>query len=196
MPLRYVLILFAASLACGQEPRLLPGVAAMNAASFLPAGVPGGGVAQGARFVVLGRDFAEPVTAKLEISGPAIDAEVKSVSPKQIEIMAPRFTSTGTGWVVLNVAGKELRAPIIVLESAPGILTRSRTGTGAAVAIDASIEPFTPTNPAVTGDLVRVRTTGVGALPNPTQIEVIIAGLTIPAAAVTTYPDGYDDIEF
>ncbi|MFN7932778.1 MAG: hypothetical protein U0R19_05590 [Bryobacteraceae bacterium] len=196
MQSRFALFWFGAALALGQEPQLIPGVPAMNAASYLPTGVPGGGVAQGARFVVLGRDFAEPVTAKLEISGPAIDAEVKSVSSKQIEIMAPRFTSTGTGWVVLNVAGKELRAPIIMLESAPGILTRSRTGTGAAVAIDAGLEPFTPNNPAVTGDLVRVRTTGIGALPNLSKIEVIIGTQTVPVAGVTTYPDGYDDIEF
>ncbi len=168
--------LLAASVALGQEPQVIPGLPAMNAASYLPTGLPGGGVAQGARFVVLGRDFVEPVTAKLEISGPAIDAEVKSVSAKQIEIMAPRFTSTGTGWVVLNVAGKELRAPIIMLESAPGIRTRGRMGVGQAVAIDAGLEPFTEKAPAVTGDLVRVRTTGIGVNPDPARIAVIIGG--------------------
>ncbi|MBL8222069.1 MAG: hypothetical protein JNL62_22720, partial [Bryobacterales bacterium] len=103
---RFALILFTACMALGQEPQLIQGVPAMNAASRLPTGIAGGGVAQGARFVVFGKNFAEPVTAKLEISGPAIDAEVKAVTEKQIEIMAPRFASTGTGWVILNVAGK------------------------------------------------------------------------------------------
>lgn len=183
-------------MALGQEPQLIQGVPAMNAASRLPTGIAGGGVAQGARFVVFGRNFAEPVTAKLEISGPAIDAEVKAVTEKQIEIMAPRFASTGTGWVILTVAGKELRAPIVTLESAPGILTRSQTGTGPAVAFDASMEPITPHNPAVTGDLVRIRTTGIGATPNPSNIEIILGNLAVPAGGVTTYPDGYDDISF
>jgi uncharacterized protein (TIGR03437 family) len=196
MRLKLALILLTGISAFGQEPALLPGVAAMNAASRLPSGIPGGGVAQGARFVVLGRNFAEPVTAQLEIGGVAIEAEVKSVSPTQIEAMAPRSVSTGTGWVVLNVAGKALRAPIVIVETAPGILTRSRTGTGTAVAMDAGQEAFTQQNPAVTGDLVRVRTTGIGARADLAAIEVVLGNRVAPVAGVTTYPDGYDDIEF
>ncbi|MBL8173644.1 MAG: hypothetical protein JNK48_03185 [Bryobacterales bacterium] len=57
MKQQIALILITAACALGQEPQLIPGVAAMNSASLIPAGISGGGVAQGARFVVHGRNF-------------------------------------------------------------------------------------------------------------------------------------------
>ncbi|MBL8173643.1 MAG: hypothetical protein JNK48_03180, partial [Bryobacterales bacterium] len=136
------------------------------------------------------------MSGQLEISGTTYEAEVKSVTATRVEMMAPRFAPTGTGWVVLNVGGKQLRAPVAVVETAPGILTRGGTGTGAAVAFDASMEPITARNPAVMGDLVRIRTTGIGAAVNPANVEIILGNRAIPAGGVTTHPDGYDDISF
>ena len=45
--------LFSALAAIAQDPQLTKGLSAMNAASYIPAGLPSYGVAPGARFVVL-----------------------------------------------------------------------------------------------------------------------------------------------
>lgn len=182
----------------------------MNAASYTAAGLPHSGVAPGARFVLLGKDLAtgdaveqqnpEPslagVSAKITSGGVTVDGLIVLVSATRIEVVLPRSAAIGTGTVTLTVNGKDLTAPIEVVDSALGVRTDGQRGSGLATAFDASTAAVTLTSPAVVGDLVRVRTTGIGADNELSTTTILVGGKSVAAAGITRYPNGWDDIDF
>ena len=104
------------------------------------------------------------VSAQISVSGASIDGYVMAVSAVRIDVLLPRQTPVGAGTVILKVNGTELSAPIEVVDSAPGIRTRSAAG--AAFVLDASAAEITASHPAAAGDLVRIRTTGLAPTAN------------------------------
>lgn len=197
--------------AAAQEPRLAKGLSAMNAGSYTPAGLPGYGVAAGARFVLLGSDFgvAEPVeqqspdsaslagvTAKVTVGGASVDAPVMYVSATRVEALLPNSATLGKGTVTVNINGMDLTAPIEVVESAPGIRTRGSMGSGTAFAYNASGNEISAINPAVPGDVIRIRTTGIGSEAALAATSILVGGKAVPAAGITRLGSGFDDIDF
>jgi uncharacterized protein (TIGR03437 family) len=201
-----------ATLTCAaQEPQLIRGLSAMNAASYIPAGVPHAGVAPGSRMVLIGRDFgfSEPqeqqnpdslqlagVSARVSVGGSSSEVYVMYVSATRVELILPGSTPQGAGTVTVVINGKELTAPVSVVPRAPGIRTSSRMGTGAAVAVNASTQPITLANPAAVGEMARITTTGIGSEDALATMEILVAGKPVPAAAITRRPDGFDDVDF
>jgi uncharacterized protein (TIGR03437 family) len=209
---KFILGMALATLSCAaQEPQLIRGLSAMNAASYIPAGVPHAGVAPGSRMVVLGRDFgfSEPqeqmnpdslqfagVSASVSVGGSSTEAYVMYVSATRVEVILPANTPQGAGTLTVVINGKELTAPVTVVPRAPGIRTLSRMGTGSAVAVNAGTQPITMANPAVVGEMARLTTTGIGSDDALAAMEILVAGKPLPAAAITRRPDGFDEVDF
>lgn len=196
-------------LASGQE--LARGVAAMNAGSYLPDGLPHSGVAPGARFVLLGRDLgpAEPVeqanpdatslsgvSVKVSVGGTEVDAWPMLVSARRIEALLPRSVATGRGTVTVTVQDRPLTAPIEVVTRAPGVVTRGRQGQGMAWAANASGDAVTLAASVRPGEQVRLRTTGLGVADSLDGVEIVVANRVVAVGAVTRLPNGYDDLTF
>ncbi len=202
--------LCAASLVLAQDPRLVRNAAALNAASYMPAGLPQSGVAAGARAVVLGMNLAadtqeQPaaeslafagVTAKVTVGGAERDAYVLLVAPQRIEFLVPGDMPAGAGTVRLSVNGTELTAPITVVESAPGVATRGSLGGGPVFALDSSANEITPSRPAVAGDTIRIRTTGIGPEAAMGSYEIVVGGIVVPIGGLSRRPSGWDDLTF
>jgi len=206
-----LLTVVTAALGLAQEPQLIRGLSAMNAASYVPAGLPHAGVAPGSRVVLLGRDFgfAEPlqqetadsltlggVSARVTAGGSTVEAYVMYVSANRVEMLLPRDTATGTATMTVVVNGKELSAPVNVVPRAPGIRTNGAMGVGSAVAFNASTQPITASNPAAAGELARLVTTGIGSEDALSSTEILVAGTPVPAAGITRRSNGYDEIDF
>lgn len=156
-----------------QSPALIRGLAAMNAASEIPAGLPDAGVAPGSRFVLLGQDLKPEATARAVIGDVSVDVAVVSVTARRIEAILPLHTPTGSGTVIVTMDGRELRAPIQVVDRAFGI--RSVT--------------------VKDGEPARVNGTGLGVDASPAGVEVIVAGQTVPALSAARV-DGWEDLTF
>ncbi|MBL8210696.1 MAG: hypothetical protein JNK87_08290 [Bryobacterales bacterium] len=202
--------LCAIAVAMAQEPRLVRNAAALNAGSYMPAGLPQSGVAAGARAVVLGTNLAgelqeQPtaeslafagVTAKVVVGDAERDAYVLLVAPQRVEFLVPADLPAGSGTVRLTVNGTELSAPITVVSSAPGIGTRGSLGAGPAFALDSSANEITPSRPAVPGDTIRIRTTGIGPDTAMGNYEIIVGGTAVAIGGLSRQPNGWDDLTF
>lgn len=147
----YKLFFFAAMLASGAAsaqtiPSILPrGV--VNAASFTPAGLPGGAVAQGSIFSIFGQNIGPGTAAQvfrfpLENTLSGVSIEVRQgatriaaiplfVSAGQVNALMPSNAPTGIVTLVLTYNG-QASAPIAieVARHAPGVFTATGAGMG------------------------------------------------------------------
>ena len=158
----------------------------VNAGSRLPSGLPSYGIAQGAIFVVTGKDvgpagdlvqasFPLPTTDGLggvsiqaSVGGTNVDAIMVYVSNTEVGAILPSSTPTGTGTLTLNNNGTQLKAPITVVKSAFGSFTASQNGAGPALAFnvnsDGSTTLNTVTQSAQNGQTVMLNGTGLGGI--------------------------------
>lgn len=200
-PAAALAVMIVSSPLFAQTPELIRGLGAMNAANFAAPGLPASGVAPGARFVLFGRALgpAEPLTQETAVEtslggvsvsvtsgGSTVEAFVMSVAANRIEAMLPLHAALGTGTVTVQVSGEKLTANIRVVERAFGIRTFGPMGLG----------PAMLTEPARPGALARLRGTGLGSEQSPDGIEVLVAGVAVPAAGVTRLASGWEEIDF
>jgi uncharacterized protein (TIGR03437 family) len=161
-----------------------------NAASRLPANLPGGGIAPGSLFSIRGRDLAPAPSVLVLSQGSQWPARVISARAGEIRALMPLNVPSGFGSVVVSVGG-QLSAPSLVRISptAFGIFTSNGEGTG----------PVRH-DPARPGDKVVITGTGLGAAgsPNIAGVEFFLGGK--PARVLSAGPDpassGIDRIEF
>ncbi len=161
------------------QPKIAAG-GVVNAASNLPNGLPGSGVAQGALFSITGTNLgpatlmqaAYPLTtnlngtsARVNVGGTGVDALIVSVSATQVIALLPSTTPTGTGTVIVSVNGTpSASAPIIVVASAFGIYTADQSGSGPAqVTLTDYQTPVTLAAPATPEEPLILMGTGLGA---------------------------------
>jgi uncharacterized protein (TIGR03437 family) len=127
-----------------------------NAANRLPRNSPFAGVAQGALFLVVGRNvgpaeltkatFPLPtaeglagVTVQASVGGAIVDCIMVSASATELAAILPSSTPLGTGTVTVNNNGATATAPIVVVTSAFGIFTyRTATHTTLALVFNVS----------------------------------------------------------
>ena len=125
--------IFAAAIPCIAAPKLSTG-GARNGASFASATAANGGVAQGARFVLLGKDLgpaesasneAYPlatelggVTVKITVGDTTLDAWVLSASGTKIVAMLPSTAPVGKGKVSLTYNSESTQGDIEVVSRA------------------------------------------------------------------------------
>ena len=208
-----ILFCFAATLAPAQ-PLIHPG-GVTNAASLLPPGLPGGGIAPGSIFLVRGRGLGppEPVEAGTSPPGPELEgvslrvirgsAEWRAlplrVSSNEIRAVMPAAVSPGAADIVVSYQGRESSpSPARVAALGFGIFTLSEDGLGPVT--DSAVHP---------GELVTISGTGLGARERPgdvapaevkgrAKVEVLVGGK--PARVIRAGPKpvrrGMDEIEF
>jgi uncharacterized protein (TIGR03437 family) len=158
-----------------------------NAASRIPSGFPGYGLAQGTIFAATGTNLgSDPlqqasfplpttgglagVTAQATVGGTTVDCIMVYVSANEVGAILPSGTPTGTGTLTVNNNGQTATAPITVVPAAFGIFTQGQTGSGAAEAFNAAADGTltlnTLTAPASTGQTIMLNGTGLGAIPS------------------------------
>ena len=172
--------IFAAAIPCIAAPKLSTG-GARNGASFASATAANGGVAQGARFVLLGKDLgpaesasneAYPlatelggVSVKVTIGDTTLDAWVLSASGTKIVAMLPSTAPVGKGKVSLTYNSESTQGDIEVVSRAVGIFTGGTRGAGQAIALSVdSGAPLLVAASAKPGQQIRLRATGLGSV--------------------------------
>src|ERR1043166_3913667 len=151
-----------------------------NAATNIPPGLPNAAIAQGALFVVKGRNLgpANAVVAsafplrtsiggtsiQVTVGGTTVDAIMYYSLAGQIAAILPSRTPAGTGTLVVTYNGlASVTAPIVVVASNIGVFTLNTTGAGDAVAtLPATNTVVSPSNAPNPGEIVTLWATGLG----------------------------------
>jgi len=196
----------------------------LNNFSYIQPGLPNYGIAQGCIFDIFGTNLAastasQGVPLQTTLAGTSISVTVNGVTTQpipyfvstgQIAAILPSATPVGTGTITVTSGGQtSATAPIVVVESAFGLLTAAATGTGAAAAYDYTngntlISQVNAANP---GEYLVLWGSGLGPAPGdetqyqtPTNlssipIEVDIGGVSAAVAyhGRSAYP-GLDQI--
>jgi uncharacterized protein (TIGR03437 family) len=193
-----------------------------NAYSFIRAGLPNYGIAQGSIFTIFGNNLSEftasqgvplqasfaGVTMNVTVAGVTIQAIPYLVSPGTITAILPSKTPVGDGTVTISSGGQTSSAPIHVIRSAFGLLTLL-DATNVAVVQNSSQggELLSQTNAANPGEYLVLWGSGLGPSAGdetqsqtPTNLtsipmEVDIGGLsaTVTYHGRSAYP-GVDQI--
>jgi uncharacterized protein (TIGR03437 family) len=170
----------------GGGPPPVTGLA--NNYSYILNGLPNYGIAQGSIFDIFGTGLApsstplQSVPLSTSLAGVTVTVTVNNtttnvilyyVTPNQIAGILPSNTPVGTGKLsVFNGGTLVGSTPILVVESAFGILTLNGLGTGPAAAFDVSNNYVGFTNALNPGDYVILWGTGVGPVPAGTDETV------------------------
>lgn len=148
------LLLAAVSLAVPTyaQPAITAG-GIVNNYSYIFPGLPNYGIAEGAIFDIFGTGLAASTTSQgvplqttlagvsvsVTVNGVTTQAIPYFVSPQEIAAILPSATPVGTGTLMVTSGGQvSAPAPIVVVQSAFGILTLNQAGTGTAAAYDYS----------------------------------------------------------
>ncbi|HEY7334173.1 MAG TPA: hypothetical protein VH639_04755 [Bryobacteraceae bacterium] len=202
-------LIFSAALLCAAGGALFAQTPVVNALvnnySYVAPGLPNYAIAQGAIFDIFGSNLAggamnapafplqttlNGVTVNVTVSGVTKTALLYYVSPSQIDAILPSGTPLGTGQItVTNNGSTSAPAPIIVAQSAFGILTLANTGLGPAAAFDAQYNYLGLSNAANPGDTIILWGTGAGPVADDNvqsattaPMEVDIGGLAAKIA--------------
>ena len=149
-----------------------------NNYSYVLPGLPHYGIAQGSIFDIFGTNLANtstglqsvPLSASLKgvtvtvtVGGAATHPILYYVTPGQIAAILPSATPVGTGTIVVDNNGQSSApAPIVVVQSAFGILTLNGLGDGPAAAFDVNSNYLGYTNALNPGEAFVLWGTGVG----------------------------------
>ncbi|HWT83511.1 MAG TPA: hypothetical protein VN648_32465, partial [Candidatus Methylomirabilis sp.] len=170
-----------AALSLGAQPTVYTG-GAVNAASYLAAGLPDYGIAQGSIFMVFGQglgpdspamaSFPLPtelggVSIQVTAGGVAVQAIMLKCASTWAQAILPSSTPTGDGTLTLTYQG-QTSAPIgvKVVKSGFGIFTRNQAGSGPASIDNYNSDTDRPANShiqaAKPGQVVTLWGTGLG----------------------------------
>jgi uncharacterized protein (TIGR03437 family) len=182
------LVLFAAADASRKPaPPAIRPEGVINAASLMPSQLPGGAIARGSLFRILGvRLGPGQVSVRVRKGSATADALPTYVSATRIDAILP--ASSPIGDVSLTVTFNGLTSapfPVKVVESSFGIFTENGAGWG----------PATET-PAAPGETIAIRGTGLGAVREP---EIVLGGRHLPSvryAGPSRRRSGEDEIRF
>ena len=151
-----------------------------NAATNIPPGLPNAAIAQGALFVVKGKNLGPANVAvasafplltsiggtsmQVTVGGATVDAIMYYSLATQIAAILPSKTPIGTGTLTVTYNGLvSATAPIVVVASNIGVFTLNTTGSGDAVAtLPATNTVVSPTNAPNPGEIVTLWATGLG----------------------------------
>ena len=151
-----------------------------NAATNIPPGLPNAAIAQGALFVVKGKNLgpANVVVAtafplptsiggtsiQVTVGGTTVDAIMYYSLAGQIAAILPSRTPVGTGTLIVTYNGlASATAQIVVVASNIGVFTLNTTGSGDAVAtLPATNTVVSPSNAPNPGEIVTLWATGLG----------------------------------
>ncbi|HEX5228364.1 MAG TPA: hypothetical protein VFW44_11665 [Bryobacteraceae bacterium] len=156
----------------------------MNAASYAPAGLPGGAIAQGSIFTIFGSGLGPSAGAQVSIfplqttfqgvsvrvshGSTSVDGIPIYVQAGQLNVILPSNTPLGRNSVVVTYNGSASNlGPITVVASNPGIFSVGGAGSGTGVVQNFVSQASQPVNsiqaPATQGQTEILYATGLGA---------------------------------
>jgi uncharacterized protein (TIGR03437 family) len=167
-----------------------------NAATNIPPGLPNSAIAQGALFVVKGKNLgpANIVVAtafplqtsiggtsmQVTVGGITVDAIMYYSLATQIAAILPSKTPVGTGTLTITYNGlASATAPITVVANNIGVFTLNSSGSGDAVAtLPATNTVVLPNNAPNAGEIVTLWATGLGAVAGDESQPAVQTDLT------------------
>lgn len=182
------------------QPRL---TSAANAAGYMRAGLPNGGLAQGSYIAIFGAGIGPAVPSTgIAVSGYPLQTTFQGVSarigasnllivyasPTQVGAIVPSNTPLGTGSLTLTYNG-QTSAPLSVqvIARALGLFTLNQGGSGPVVGLkfisQAEQPPSTLTEALNPGGVVTLYGTGLGAVTVPENQTVPATSLAVPGVA-------------
>jgi len=179
MVTRVFLVLTLSGSVAFSKPTISANPGVVSAATFVPAGFPNSGVAQGSIFTLVGSglgpvnlveadSFPLPTTLggtsiKITVGNTSVNAIMLGVTGGQVAAILPSSTPTGSAKLVLTYNGSA-SDPIAfqVVKSSFGAFTLNSRGYGTAVTTNAKTQLVTLLNSAKPGDTVSVWSTGLG----------------------------------
>jgi uncharacterized protein (TIGR03437 family) len=153
-----------------------------NAATNIPPGLPNSASAQGALFVVKGKNLGPPniviastfplatsiggTSIQVTVGGTTVDTIMYYSLAAQIAPILPSRTPVGTGTLTVTYNGlASATTPIVVVASNIGVFTLNSTGSGDAVASLPATNTFvSPSHAPNPGEIVTLWGTGLGAV--------------------------------
>ena len=155
--------------------------AAVNSASYIHAGLPNAGIAQGSLFVLFGSGmgpstlqqisvFPLPATfggtsVSVTVGGQTVACYMIYTSVKQVAAILPSSTPVGSGTVTVTYNGQtSAPAPIQVVANSFGIFAVNQAGSGLGVFTDANYHAASLTASAEAGETWIIWGTGIGAV--------------------------------
>ncbi len=167
----------------------------VNAAAWLPPGLPNSGVAQGAFFTIKGSGLGPSTlvqatnyplpttqglggtTVKVTVAGVTENCIMYYASASQVAGILPSATPAGSGTITVTSTSGTASAAITVQPANFGTFTLNQGGSGPAVVTDANYNVLTMINAAHPGDTVILWGTGLGAVSGdetepPTQTDL------------------------
>ena len=161
--LSYCILLAVVTLSCAFGQPVINGV--LNSASYLPILAPGSLASVFGNKLTVNLASAKSVPLPTELDNVSVlvggvPAPLLFVSPDQINLLIPIGTPTGTVVAIVVRNGLQVSTTfnVTMRQNAPALFTRNYSGTGDAVAFDAS---FTPVD-SVNGSLIVLYATGLG----------------------------------
>ncbi len=156
----------------------------VNAASFMPAGVPGSMIARGSMFNVFGSDMAPAglieaagfplptelagVSIEVEVDGVTSDCYLIFTTPGQLAAILPSDAGLGTGVIRVNFSGQVFEESIDVTASSFGIFSVMQSGAGPGIVQNFVSDAETPLNGLTTaanaGQAIIIWGTGLGGV--------------------------------
>ena len=177
----------------------------VNGASYIPTGLPGSGVAQGAIAVLKGSNLGpaeliqsgipRPTTLggtsiRISVGGTEVSALMVYSSAAQLAFVLPSNTPLGNAVARVTYNGQTSDPyGFTVVRNGPGLFTLNSGGTGPAVLTNPNFEVLTYTNAAREGEVIIAWATGVTGITTsdadpapafdpPIPVEVFIGGRT------------------
>lgn len=169
-------VMLSGAAAVWAQPSITAG-GVTNGASFAPAGLPNGSIAQGSIFTIKGTNLGPSpgmsngattlptslggVSATATVGGTTSKLFLTYVSATQINAVLPSATPTGTGTVTVTFNGT-VSSPITVVASSFGTFTINSAGTGPAIITRTDYTLNTLTSAANPGEAFIIWGTGLG----------------------------------
>ncbi|MDQ2900557.1 MAG: hypothetical protein M3Y07_12280 [Acidobacteriota bacterium] len=178
--LRLLTILAVAVPGAAQTPTITSG-GVVNAASYTPAGLPGGGIAQGSLFIVFGKNMGPAALQQINayplptaLAGTSINVTAGGASVKplmvytsagQLAAIMPSATPIGSATLTVAYNGQTSNpAPVQVVASSFGAFSVNQGGNGPGIVSDASYQVAGATQAAQPGETYILWGTGLGAV--------------------------------
>ncbi len=165
-----------------------------NAATNIPPGAPNAAVAQGALFVIKGKNLGPAAveiattfplkttlggtSIQITVGGTTVDAIMYYSLNIQVAAILPSKTPTGTGTVKVTYNGQSATASITVVSNNIGIFTVSQSGSGDAIAFLADNGLIGPNHAANPGDIVIFWGTGLGPVSSDESQAAVQSDMT------------------
>jgi uncharacterized protein (TIGR03437 family) len=175
---RFACLLFASTALAAPVPLVN---AVYNAASWVPAGLPNSGIAEGSIFTLIGTGMGPGTLVQVTsyhlptsqgLAGTTVQVTVGGVTnycimvytfATQVAAILPSSTPVGTGTLTLSYQGAQSTSiAITVVKNSVGIFAVNQEGSGPGVITNLSYQVQVPTNSAHPGDILILWGTGLG----------------------------------